>query len=169
MRHVPYYLRIRAVDKDVTDQFDIEKDIWAKFPTYFPPEPLGGHQQEWIASCVTRNVLAILFDTGEVVHAPGPERLPGGYPVRSSAKGAELVVPNGLTREEGIRINENAQRLEGIEKIADDGTVVCTDHSAKIMREVLGYECKEVKPDEAEKKWKELTTAYKKLIEKYEK
>jgi hypothetical protein len=29
------------------------------------------------------------------------------------------------------------------------------------MREVLGYECKEVKPDEAEKKWKELTTAYK--------
>ena len=124
MRHVPYYLRIRAVDKDVTDQFDIEKDIWAKLPIYFFPEPLGGHQQEWIASCVTRNILVILFDTGEVVHAPGPERLPGGYPVRLSAKGAELVVPNGLTREEGIRINENAQRLEGIEKIADDGTVV---------------------------------------------
>lgn len=104
------------VDKDVTDQFDIEKDIWAKFPIYFFPEPLGGHQQEWIASCVTRNVLAILFDTGEVVHAPGPEGLPGGYPVRLSAKGAELVVPNGLTREEGVKINEDAQRLEGIEK-----------------------------------------------------
>ena len=66
-------------------------------------------------------------------------------------------------------MRKGGRKLEGIKEITDDGTVVCTDHSVMIMREVLGYECKELKPDEAEKKWKELTTAYKKLIEKYEK
>jgi len=166
-RNTPFYLRIRVFDKDVTDQFDIEKDIWAKCPEYAPPEPLYGAQQEHIASCVTKNVLAILFDTGEIVHAPGPEGLPGGYPVRLSAKGAEVVLPDGLSREEAIKINEDAAKLEGIEAILDDGTVVCTDHAAQIFEEMLGYECKEVKLEEAEDKAKELLSAYRKLSEKY--
>jgi len=168
-RNVPYYLKIRVFDKDVTNKFDIEKDIWANVPTYAPAGPLGGREQEFIASCVTRNVLAILFDTGEIVHAPGPEGLPGGYPVRLSARGAEVVLPDGLTKEEAIKINEEAQKLEGIEKITSDGTVVCTDYSAKIIREELGYDCKEVKLDENEKKGNELRAAYQNFVAKYRK
>lgn len=165
--NVPYYLKIRVFDEDVTDKFDIEKDIWAEVPKYAPPEALWGTQQEHIASCVTRNVLAILFDTGQVVHAPGPKGLVGGYPVRLSAQGAEVVMPDGLTIEEAVRINEEAQKYEGIEEIREDGTVVCTDHSAQIMREILGYECKELKLEECEEKAKELLSAYNKLSNKY--
>jgi hypothetical protein len=106
-RNVPYHLNIRVFDKDVTDQFDIEEDIWSRVPDYnVAPDPLRGSQQEWIASCAVRNVLAILFDSGEIVHAPGPEGLPGGYTVRLSASGAEVVVPDGLSHEEMIRIND---------------------------------------------------------------
>jgi len=165
--NVPYYLKIRVFDRDVTNELDIEQDIWAEVPKYAGPEPLWGTQQEFIASCVTRNVLAILFDTGEIVHAPGPEGLPGGYPVRLSAKGAEVVVSDGMTKEEAIKINEEAQKYEGIDKIKEDGTVVCTEHAAQIMKEVLDYDCKELKLDECERKAKELISAYKKLSDKY--
>ena len=165
--NVPYYVKIRVFDRDVTKQFDIEKDIWAECPKYGAPEALWGTQQEFIASCVTRNVLAILFDTEEIVHAPGPEGLPGGYPVRLSAKGAEVVVPDGMTKEEAIKINEEAQKYEGIEKIKEDGTVVCTDHAAQIMKEVLDFDCKELKLDECERKAKELISAYNKLSDQY--
>jgi hypothetical protein len=167
-RNTPYYLKIRVFDEDVTSKFDIEKDIWSKAPMYNPPEPLGGGQQEWIASSATRNVLAILFDTGEIVHAPGPQGLPGGYPVRLNGKGAEVVLPAGLSRQEAIKINEEAQKFDGIERITDDGTVVCTDHAARIMEEVLGYECKEINLASMEKKAKELSSAYSKLVSKYE-
>jgi hypothetical protein len=167
-RNVPYHLNIRVFDKDVTDQFDIERDIWPRVPALnVAVDPLQGSQQEWIASCAVRNVLAILFDTGEIVHAPGPEGLPGGYPVRLSASGAEVVVPDGLTREEMIRLNEEGQRLEGVECITDDGTLVITDHSAQILREELGYECKELRLEEAEKKARELLASQKKLVEEY--
>jgi hypothetical protein len=82
-RNVPYYLNIRVFDKDVTGQFDIEEDIWSRVPHYYMAlDPLRGSQQEWIASCAVRNVLAILFDSGEILHAPGPEGLPGGDTVR---------------------------------------------------------------------------------------
>ena len=86
-----------------------------------------------------------------------------------SARGAEVVLPDGLTKEEAIKINEEGQKLDGIEKIMSDGTVVCTDHSAEIIKEVLGYDCKELKLDEAEKKSKELRSAYERLTVKYQK
>ena len=111
--------------------------------------------------------MAILFDTGEIVHAPGPEGLPGGYPVRLSAEGAEVVLPDGITKEEAIKINEEAQKYDGIEKINEDGTVVCTDHAAQIMKEVFDYDCKELKLDECEGKAKELISACNKLSDKY--
>lgn len=167
--NVPHYLKIRVFDKDVTDKFDVEKDIWAEAPKYVGPKPLWGTQQEYIASCVTRNVLAILFDTGQIVHAPGPEGLPGGYPVRLNAEGAEVVIPDGLSREEAITINQEAQKYDGIEEIRKDGTIVCTDHVAKIMDEALGYNCKELKVEECEKKATELIVAYSRLSAKYEK
>lgn len=166
-RNVPYHLSIRVFDKDVTEQFDIEEDIWSQVPDYMALDPHRGTQQEWIASCAVRNVLAILFDSGEIVHAPGPEGLPGGYTVRLSASGAEVVVPDGLSREEMIRINEEGQRLEGIECITDDGTLVITDYSAQILREELGYECKELRLEDAEKKAQELLAAHRKLAERY--
>jgi len=82
-----------------------------------------------------KNILAILNDTRELTHAPGPNGLPGGYPVRLSAKGAEVVLPEELSLEEAVRINEEAQKFDGIQEIKNDGTVFFTEKAVKIMRE----------------------------------
>jgi hypothetical protein len=47
-------------------------------------------------------------------HAPGPEGLPGGYPVRTSAGRLTLDLPPGLTRETAIRWNLAHEEANGL-------------------------------------------------------
>ena len=119
------------------------------------------------ASSFLKHVLAIYYDTNEEhTCVTGVEGLPGGYPTRLSREGAEVVLP-GISREEAIRINEEGGKIDGIEKIKDDGTVVFCDKNVEYMREVVGYECKELKPSESEERARELNTLLKKLYDKY--
>jgi hypothetical protein len=119
------------------------------------------------ASSFLKHVLAIYYDTGEVhTCVTGPNGLPGGYPTRLSAKGAEVVVPD-IGLEEAIRINEAGARIDGIEGVKDDGTVVYVEENVEKMRDVLGYECEELKVSESEQRARELNARLRKLYEKY--
>jgi len=69
--------------------------------------------------------------------------LPGGYPVRLGREVVQVVLPEDISLQEAIKINEEINRYDGIETIKDDGTVVITDKSHKIMRGLLGYDVKE--------------------------
>ncbi|MDI6887976.1 MAG: hypothetical protein QMC98_04975 [Candidatus Thermoplasmatota archaeon] len=150
---VPFYLKILAKQRDVTKKFSLRK-LLGQASTFFPPG-LGFHP--FTTASAVRNVLAILNNTNELCHAPGPLGLPGGYPVRLNRNGATLFLPEDITLREAIEINEESQIYDGIEKIKDDGGVVFTDKSIKIFKEILGYKCpKEISPDEWEEKAKEL-------------
>jgi len=158
----PYFLKILVDDKNVTDKLDPEKIFSEPLPT-----PPGNQSDQQVASSAVKNILAILNDTGELTHAPGPNGLPGGYPVRLSAKGAEVVLPEELNLEEAVRINEEAQKFDGIQEIKNDGTVVFTEKAVRIMREMLNYECEALKIEESEERAMELTALYKSFAEKY--
>jgi len=167
----PFLAKIYVYDKDVTNQYppnkirkivqQYAKALMGKI-TYVPP-------QEDIAASFARNILAVYGNTYQFCHSPGPAGLPGGYPVRLSyEKGAEIILPEGVTLEEAIRVNEEGGRIgDGIEKIKDDGTVAFTEKAVKIYREVVGYECEELKIEESEERAKELKMLFKKLGEKY--
>jgi hypothetical protein len=170
----PFWVKILVGDKNISDQFPLDKlrELLLPYQAYprtsaYDKRWTGPPPQQHVASCMVRNLLAIYFDTGELLHAPGPAGLPGGYPVRLSVKGAEVVLPEQLTLEEAIRINEEAQKWDGIEKIKDDGTVVFTEKSTNIMRKMLGYDCEELKLEENEERSKELRSLFNKLAEKY--
>ncbi|UCE15679.1 MAG: hypothetical protein JSV12_07370 [Candidatus Bathyarchaeota archaeon] len=158
----PYFLKILVGDKNVTEKLDPEKIFSEPLPT-----PLGNQSDQQVASSAVKNILAILNDTGELTHAPGPNGLPGGYPVRLSAKGAEVVLPEELSLEEAIKINEEAQKFDGIQEIKNDGTVVFTEKSVRIMREMLNYECEELRLGESEERAVELRTLYNNFAEIY--
>ena len=113
------------------------------------------------------NVLGIYYDTRKVHDSvPGPNGLPGAYPARVSAEGVEVVLP-GISLEEAITINEAGGRIDGIEKIKDDGTVVFCDKNVEFMKEVVGYDCKELKLADCEERAKELGERLNVLYEKY--
>jgi hypothetical protein len=108
------------------------------------------------------NVLGIYYDTKKIHESvPAPEGLPGAYPARVSADGVQVVLP-GISREKAIEINQAGGRIDGIEEIKDDGTVVYLDQNVEYMREVVGYECKELKLAESEERAKELNDLLKK-------
>lgn len=94
---------------------------------------------------------------------------PGGYPVRLSADGAEVVEPDGLTKDAMIKMMREANKCEGIEEVKDDGTMIATDHTADIVEEVFDIEWKyrEMRPEDCENASEEIRSAYKKLTEKY--
>lgn len=166
----PFWLKILVDGEDVSEQFPNERIIklyqaegHAATTQYKGPLV----DQMRTASSFLKHVLAIYYDTGEIhTCVTGPNGLPGGYPARLSAKGAEVVLP-GLSIEEAIEINETGARFDGIETVKDDGTVIFLDENVKLMREVVGYECKELKVSESEERARELNLKLRKLYEKH--
>jgi len=162
----PYHLKVLVDGNDVTAEFNPEelyKDIikYAKRPG----RPDGHYL---IASSAIQKILALYHDTGEYSSCiAGPAGMMGGYPGRLSQKGFELGLPKELTLDEAIKINWENSRLEGIEEIKDDGTVVFAEENYRLMKEILNYECKTMKIDECEQRAAELGRLYNEFAKKY--
>ncbi|UCD53865.1 MAG: hypothetical protein JSU76_02875 [Dehalococcoidia bacterium] len=139
----PYYLRIFVNGKDVTQKIDpdqkLKREGWDDIPQ-IPADPVM--LNILTAATVVKVIRAILQNTREIVNTPGPNGLPGAYPVRLGRELVEVVLPDDITLEEAIKINEEGNRFDGIEKIEDDGTIVITDKSYEVMRRLLGHDVK---------------------------
>lgn len=161
----PYYLKAMVDGRDVTGEVDVD-EVFSDLPTRFR-RPGGRDGQILTASSAAGIILAMADDTGAFMHAPAPSGLPGGYPVRVDAMGGELVLPADLSREEAIRVNEEGQRCDGIERIDQDGTAHFTENAVAIMQEMLGYDCQVMKLDETEERARELDGRFKEFARKY--
>jgi len=166
----PYWVKILVDGVDVTDRFPNEKitRLYVEGGYGAPGQFKSALvDQMRTASSFLKHVLAVYYNTGEVhTCVAGAAGLPGGYPCRLGETGAEVVLP-GISQEEAVRINEEGGRIDGIETIRDDGTVVFCEENVEYMREVVGYECEELKPSESEERAKELNKLLMKLYDKY--
>jgi hypothetical protein len=116
--------------------------------------------QSVTASSATAVLRALADGVERVIHAPGPLGLVGGYPVRISASGMTVDLPNGLSLDEAIAINAECQRYDGIEAVESDGTVRFTARSAEVMKDVLGYDCEAVSLATCEDEARELADRF---------
>jgi hypothetical protein len=128
---------------------------------------LGGTNAHSVvgASCA-KNLLHVLKDSRTLTHSPGPSGLPGGYPVRIGKEKVEVALPPGVSLDEAVQVNQEANKFDGIEEIRDDGTIVITDESYIIMKNLIGYDCKEMKVEDAADHSKELRTKFESWAEK---
>jgi hypothetical protein len=161
----PFHLTVLADGRDITADVNIE-DAFAEIPTRFR-RPGGKDGQILTASSAAAITLAMANDSGKIMHAPGPGGLPGGYPVRVDKNGGKVILPKGLSLEEAIRINEEGQRYDGIDKIDADGTVIYAEKSVAIMKDMLGWDCPQMKLEESEEHSRELGLVFRKFAEKY--
>jgi hypothetical protein len=99
--------------------------------------PAGRHGQFVVAGSCLKNIMAIFSDTGEITHAPGPQGLEGGYPVRLSRKGAEVVLPKGVSMQQARAMNLEGQKHDGVQEIKDNGDIVVTDEAYSTFKELL--------------------------------
>jgi hypothetical protein len=162
----PYYLKAMVGGRDVTGELSID-EVFADLPKRFR-RPGGREGQILTASSAAAVTLGIADDSYEFTHSPGPDGLPGGYPVLVSASGARVYLPDGISLEEAIEINEKGQQADGIERIDKDGTVTYCDWSMDIVNELIGYDRRVMKLDESEDCSQELGRKFKEFAAKFQ-
>jgi hypothetical protein len=86
-------------------------------------------------------------------HAPGVFGLPGGYPIRFVVGRPELRLPNEVTLERAIDFNLLAAKGEGIERIAEDGTVFYTQHAKQCVADFCPELCQPLRLCHVEKRF----------------
>ncbi|WP_110951857.1 hypothetical protein [Pseudomonas bohemica] len=141
--HLSYWIDGR----DCTDFYTCG-DIFAGVAQHF--RRLGGVDGQYLTAMSAVSVLENLFAETEVdVHAPGPDGLPGGYPVKVGMGRVLLGLPYGVRRDVAIQLNEAGQRQDGIQAIQADGTVRFGREQMNVMEKLLGFFMPEMKVQDA--------------------
>jgi hypothetical protein len=162
----PYYLRVYAGHEDVTDKLGDIKKFVAELPKRCM-RPGGRHGQFVVAASSMNNILAVLNDTHEITHAPGPQGLEGGYPVRLSRSGAEVVLPKALTLEQARDINVKSQAYDGVKEIRANGDVIVTDEAYQTFKEMMGIDCRVITIETAYEQAMELRSKFYEFARKH--
>ncbi len=162
----PFFLKVLVGDKDITEKMDPQVLLSDRLISS-PPDQGSWLNHPYIAASAVRNVMAMINDTNEFACSPGPNGLPGGYPIRIKASGVEVVLPKGMTMKQAIDINMGGLRLEGVEDLKEDGTIVVTAEANKTIKELYGLDLKQIRPSEMEALGKEIADIKKKLSQKF--
>ncbi|MEX0863997.1 MAG: NAD-dependent epimerase/dehydratase family protein [Acidimicrobiia bacterium] len=141
---VPHHFRLRVNGTDVTTEFDLEK-IMSSWPEEIDWRKVDVFSL--FAASAVKNVMALIGEEEVRTHVTAPLGLPGGYPARIRHGQIQLELPDDLSREEAVALNEEALRWDGIDRIETDGTVVYTADARAAMSE-LGIPSDPVAPTE---------------------
>ncbi|MCR4426540.1 MAG: hypothetical protein NUW23_10190 [Firmicutes bacterium] len=162
---VPFFLRIYANGEDVTRSLDHNElidhavDVTGVETVSTPVD----NNASITAASAVETARAILLDTGEIRHGSGVDGAPGGTPVRLTAAGAQVVLPEGLTPDEARRINEVGMHIDGLESVDENGTVTFTENERRWIREGLGLSWDRMSLEDSYDMYLELDEAYKRL------
>jgi hypothetical protein len=98
-----------------------------------PPLPRDRSANALSAVCGVMLVRALLGESLRTA-APGPDGLPGGFPVRVEAGRVALDLPPGVDLREAIDFQWRSARLDGVERMERDGTVHFTAEAQEAVR-----------------------------------
>lgn len=160
----PYYLKIIADYRDVTQRYDLLKlqkeagEMWG-----------GDHGDTLTASSQCKHALAMLNDERILTCAVSPDGLVGAYPVWLGADGPKLALPDDISLDEAIKINLGGQLRDGIEEIRQDGTIVFPDEVVKVAKDIFGFECKSFHVTEVDEVAAEQKRKFDETVKKFRK
>jgi hypothetical protein len=89
--------------------------------------------------------------------APAPEGLPGGYPVRIAGGAVALDLPPGAELDEIVAFHRRLGRGDGIEAIAEDGTVTFTEGAKAAVAAVDPALTEPLAPDQVTARYERLS------------
>jgi hypothetical protein len=160
----PFYLKAYVNDKDVTGQLgDLTQFLYDSIKLY----PPGIDFTTVSANSTIESMYALMSPSGKFKHAPGPKGLSGGYPIEISNKGVDVVLPAGITLEEAIKINEDSNKIDGIDHFEEGGRVVYSDYTHKILKETIGFDCKSFMVQDSYDVAKEMIKKYREFAAQY--
>ena len=144
--------------KDISDQLNHDR-VFQKLTSQF--KRIGGIDGQALTAASALSVLsALLNNKKDVVHAPGPNGLPGGYPIQFDESKILLALPTSVSLKEAVAINNNGLKFDGIESIDESGTTFFSQSNMEIMNNLIGYHQKMMTLEDAEDMSKELAKKY---------
>lgn len=156
--HAPYHFSVFVNGEDCTQQVK-RSTIFQQLPTTLMRT--GGETGLLMTAASAAVVCrALLSGQPAFTHVPGPNGLPGGYPVEVGAQGVEVRLPPNITLAAAEQINKAGLRLDGIEQIETDGTVVFTAEAVTSYKKLLGCECPRLPLRDVEEWAQELKRRY---------
>ena len=164
LEDVPYYLKVIVDGTDVSEEFDLASAI-EQSDIPFPVRPNEPEISTITGASSAKIVGALLDNTGEKAHVPGPNGLPGGFPVRIHSAGATVVLPDDISTEAAVDICREGNQFNGIKRIKGDGTIVFTEQTRDIFDEYLGVDVPSCTPSDALDVTAEIIHGYQNLAE----
>ena len=132
-----YHLTYWVNGRECTGEFE-DAQIFHSVCTHF--RSLGGINVNFFNAISAVQVLESLHSPEEIItHAPGPNGLPGGYPVRVGMGQVLLALPYGVSRAEAISVNQRGLSEDGIDAIHADGSVTFAPQKMAVMEGLLGF------------------------------
>jgi hypothetical protein len=147
-----FHLRVRLDGRDVSSEIDVA-DVLATAGRRLPKGRAIG---ERTAASAAKNARLLLRPGSIDDHASSALGLAGGCDVRFVDGVVELRLPDRVDMSAAERILARAQLGDGIAQIGADGSVSFTDPSAAAMRDILGYDCPVLGPQDARERATEL-------------
>jgi hypothetical protein len=153
---IPLLVEAEVDGQRITPELDIPEMLLSATEG-FPP----GHEDTWfIAASAAHKVLVFLGAAPARGHATGVQGLPGGYPVAYRDGRFELDLPEMVSIEQAVEVNLAGQRLDGIQDITEDGSVVLTDRAREVIQEVFGWDYSTYALQDAAELALEITSRY---------
>lgn len=140
----PALARVHVRGRPLPDEV-VRADLTAPYPL-----PAGRATHRLTAAATVATVDALLSDVPRRLHVPAPGGRPGGYPVSVSRAGVELDLPEGIPEEDAVAVNAVAARWDGLEHIAEDGTVTFSAWLSDALERAAGLRLERVSPAEHE-------------------
>ena len=101
-----------------------------------PIQSIKGEQLNQIVGCLcAKVVLALLGSSPVLTHVPGPNGLPGGYPVVVQKGKVEIALPQNCTTAEAIELNRRAAIEEGVEVIERGGFIRWDSRASEAIKQ----------------------------------
>ena len=144
-------LRVRVYLGEAGDRAD---DLaYAGFP--LPP----GVDYNVVTAAAALPVLLALLPGAEPLRfsAPAPDGLPGGYPVRIADGAVALDLPPDAELDEIVAFHRRLGRGDGIEAIAEDGTVTFTDAAQDAVAKIDPGLAEPLAPDQVTARYERLS------------
>jgi len=154
MFHFQAFCRSHEVTAEMLGDPSFLQDLRKRYPYQRP---------RFAATSVVKNTLRMLRDDGLVTHVASPACMGGGLDARYVNGGWQPVLPQGVTLDDVEAIFARARHADGVESIGTDGTVTFTDRGNGAMAELLGFDCKVLKPEEVHARAEELLHCIKTL------
>ena len=162
--HQVYGPLLAQIPEDADDRIRVylgeagERDdelVYSGFPLRF-----DGTINE-ITTCSALPVLRALLPGGASLRTscPGPQGLPGGYPVRIENGAVSLDLPPGVDLDEAVAFQTRIMAQDGVEAIAEDGTISYTGAARQAMGAIDPELAEPLHPDKAVERCRRLAAA----------